>query len=128
MKTQLRTQRENIIFNLYQKDIFESVGQAFESSLEEDQLKIFSDVLKNIDQINDMIESQLFNYTLNRLSFVDRAIIRFATYEFMFTETPVQVVIDEAIEITKEYTNLDDEKQHKFTNKLLDNIAKSVRE
>lgn len=33
MKTQLRTQRENIIFNLYQKDIFESIGQTLNHHL-----------------------------------------------------------------------------------------------
>ena len=36
------------------------------------------------------------------------------------------VVINEAIEITKIYTDLDDENQHKFTNRLLDNISKNL--
>ncbi|HEY8405440.1 MAG TPA: transcription antitermination factor NusB, partial [Acholeplasma sp.] len=63
-------------------------------------------------------------YTLDRLNKVDKAIIRLATYQLMKKELPGEVVINEAIEITKDYTDLDDEKQHKFTNRLLDNIYK----
>lgn len=40
----------------------------------------------------------------------------------------MQVIINEAIELTKIYTNLDDEKQHKFNNKVIDQIAKAIKE
>ncbi len=129
MKNELRTQRETIIFNLYQRDIFESINQEFIPDIEDGEvLALFNSVLAVLDDVDDVISANLFNYTLNRLSFVDRAIIRFATYEIVHTETPTQVIVNEAIEITKEFANLDDEKQHKFNNKLLDNIAKSMRD
>jgi len=129
MKNELRKQRELIIFNLYQKDIFESIGQTFVSEIEDaDVLARFEDVNEHLDDIDDMISTNLYNYTLNRLSFVDRAIIRYATYELMFTELAKEIIVNEAIEITKEFANLDDEKQHKFNNKLLDNIAKTARD
>ena len=129
MKTEFRIQREQYIFNLYQKDIFESINQTFQSDIEDDILLArYIDVCEHLDEIDDVIESNLFNYSLRRLAFIDRAIIRYATYELLFTKTAIQVIVDEAIEITKEYTDLDDEKQHKFTNKLLDNIAHAVRD
>ena len=129
MKTEFRIQREQYIFNLYQKDIFESIDQTYQSNIEDAELLArYIDVCEHLDEIDDVIEANLFNYSLRRLAFIDRAIIRYATYELLFTKTAIQVIVDEAIEITKEYTDLDDEKQHKFTNKLLDNIAHAVRD
>ena len=73
-----------------------------------------------------MITSSLTNYTLERLAYMDRAIIRLATYEMAFTDTPKPVVINEAIQLTKSFCNLEDEKQSAFSNRLLDNIAKRL--
>ncbi len=129
MKNELRNQRKTIVFNLYQRDIFESIHQTFAPDIEdEEELTRFNEVVEHLDEIDDIISSNLFNYTLNRLSYVDRAIIRYATFELLHTETPTQIIVNEAIEITKAYANLDDGKQHKFNNKLLDNIAKSIRD
>lgn len=83
-----------------------------------------SNLLENLPIIDELITSNLTNYTINRLSYYDRAIIRYAIYEVKFLNVPKAIAINEAIEITKIYTDLDDEKQHKFTNRLLDNILK----
>ena len=79
-------------------------------------------VKHNLDRIDEAIVKCLKNYTIERLSYVDRAIIRLAVYEMLETKMPASIIIDEAIEITKEYSNLDDESQSKFTNRLLDDI------
>ncbi|QWB95544.1 transcription antitermination protein NusB [Mycoplasmatota bacterium] len=129
MKKETRKQRETIIFNLYQHEIYLAINKTYESLIEDDETyKIFEDILSHLSDLDDVIESQLFNYSLNRLSYVDRAIIRFATYELMYTKTPVEIILNEAVEITKEFTTLDDEKQRKFSNKLLDNIAHAIRD
>ena len=128
MKNEFRKQREHLIFNLYQKEIFDHINQTYDPSFEnEENEKLYLDILEHLDEIDDVIESQLFNYSLKRLAYVDRAIIRYATYEMMFTELAPEIILDEAIEITKEYTNMDDGKQHKFSNKVLDNIKKIVK-
>ncbi len=128
MKNEFRKQRERLIFNLYQKEIFDHINQTYDPSFEnEENEKLYLDILEHLDEIDDVIESQLFNYSLKRLAYVDRAIIRYATYEMMFTELAPEIILDEAIEITKEYTNMDDGKQHKFSNKVLDNIKKIVK-
>jgi N utilization substance protein B len=129
MKKETRKQRETIIFNLYQQEIYQAINKTYESLIEDDEtFKIFEDILSHLSDLDDVIESQLFNYSLKRLSYVDRAIIRFATYELMYTKTPVEIILNEAVEITKEFTTLDDEKQRKFSNKLLDNIAHAIRD
>ncbi|MDY0278401.1 MAG: transcription antitermination factor NusB, partial [Acholeplasma sp.] len=49
------------------------------------------------------------------------------TYELKYSDLDTRIIINEAVELTKKLSDLDDGKQHKFTNKLLDNIAKSLR-
>lgn len=83
-------------------------------------------VKHNLTKIDSVIVESLKNWTINRLSYVDRAIIRLAVYELLETNTPANIVIDEAIEITKEYSNLEDESQSKFTNRLLDDIKEKL--
>ena len=79
-----------------------------------------------MNKIDEVISKSLKNWTIERLSYVDRAIIRLAVYELLETKTPASIIINEAIEITKEYSNLDDEAQSKFTNRLLDEIKDSL--
>ena len=90
--------------------------------------KIVDGVCTNLNIVDDIISRSLVKYTIDRLSFVDRALIRVATYELKFMELDPKVAIDEAIEITKEYSSIDNDKQVKFNNKLLDNIAKVIYE
>jgi len=110
--------REDLVNSLYQYDLLKRI---------EEENEVLKDIILNLDEIDDIINDNLYNYHLSRLSFLDRAIIRVATYELRFTETPAAIIIDEAVNITKKYTDLDDEKQHKFNNKVLDNINKSLR-
>jgi N utilization substance protein B len=84
-------------------------------------------VKHNLDKIDKVIVESLKHWTINRLSYVDRAIIRLAVYELLETNTPVNIVIEEAIEITKEYSNLEDDSQSKFTNRLLDDIKEKIK-
>ena len=83
-------------------------------------------VIKDLEKIDNIISENLFNYTINRLNMVDKAIIRVATYELLRKELAKEVIINEAIELTKVYTNLDDDKAKAFNNKLLDNISKYI--
>lgn len=88
--------------------------------------KLASKCYFEIETIDEIITKSLVKYTLDRLSFVDRAIIRVATSEMLLGETPKNIIIDEALELTKELTNIQDDSQVKFNNRLLDNIAKVV--
>lgn len=83
-------------------------------------------IILNIEEIDTIIEKNLQKYTISRFNYVDRAIIRLAAYELKNKLAPSQVVINEAIELTKEYSNLDDDLQVKFNNKVLDNISKGL--
>lgn len=80
---------------------------------------ILPDKLKEIDPL---IQQHAENYALERLSAVDRNILRLALYELLSTEeTPPAVIIDEAISIAKKYGT---EQSGRFVNGVLDQIQK----
>jgi N utilization substance protein B len=83
-------------------------------------------VLVHLPEIDEIIRRSLINYSIDRLSYVDRAIIRLATFEMLFTDTPHNIVINEAIELTKEYSDIEDGSQVRFNNRLLDTIKESI--
>ncbi len=94
---------------------------------EEYAKKIIIGVIDHQEEIDFNISLSLKNYTLNRLSVVDRSLLEVGTYELLFTDTPKEIIINEIIEISKEYSELDDYKTSKFNNAVLDNIAKRIK-
>lgn len=82
-------------------------------------------ICSNLVKIDNTISSSLVNYRINRLSYVDRAIIRLATAE-MILGLPATVAINEALEIVKIYTDEGDGNNVRFVNKVLDNISKNI--
>lgn len=76
-------------------------------------------VLSNIEDIDKNITKYLENWSIDRLGLTDQAIIRIATYELLYTNTPDLVCINEAIELAKKYS---DDKVVKMINGVLDKI------
>lgn len=118
---------ENLMNLLYQYDFYNTKNFYEYELLDEDTKEVFNDILNQLESIDSLISSHLFNYTIDRLNKVDLSIIRIAVYELIKKEYEAVLVLNQAIEMTKEYSDLDDEKQHKFTNKLLDSIYKSLK-
>ncbi len=80
--------------------------------------------IKNKTEIDEIITKYVENWELTRLSIVDRNILRIGTFELLKTpDTPVNVIINEAIEIAKKYSTSD---SGGFVNGVLDKI-KGVR-
>lgn len=122
-----RQQRQDLMEALYQFDFYEQDKDKLKMILEfTDYQDRFFDIIDVFEDVNDIIESSLTNYTMRRLSMVDRAILRLATYEMKYEALPKEIAINEALELTKSFTNLDDNKQVKFNNKVLDSIAKKL--
>lgn len=84
--------------------------------------------IKNYETICNIISSNLVNWTIDRLSYLDRALIICAVSEMLQNVAPKQVVINEYLEITREYSMVIDEKQVKFNNRVLDSVAKIIYE
>ena len=64
----------------------------------------------------------LENWTMDRLNKVDQAILSIGIYELVYTKTPSVVSINEAIELSKKYSDLD---VTKMINGVLDSIYHS---
>ncbi|MET9363469.1 transcription antitermination factor NusB [Streptomyces sp. NPDC006632] len=62
----------------------------------------------HVDRIDDLISTYAVDWTLDRMPVVDRNILRLGTYELVWEdETPDAVVIDEAVQLAKEFSTDD---------------------
>jgi N utilization substance protein B len=78
--------------------------------------------MQHREEIDDVIAKNARNFEFNRLSAVDRNVLRIACHEILFrSDIPAPVAINEAIEIAKKYSTED---SGKFVNGVLDNIRK----
>ncbi|MDR2465338.1 MAG: transcription antitermination factor NusB [Streptococcaceae bacterium] len=94
------------------------------STIPEYLSKLVEGVLSNINEIDTEIKKYLSaKWTIERLSKVDKSILRLGVYELKFGDEEVagEVVIDEAVELSKKYS---DEKSAKFINGVLDTVFK----
>lgn len=76
-------------------------------------------VINDKEKIDKLANKYLENWDISRLGFTDQAILRIAIYEILNTDTPDITCIDEAIELSKEYS---DDKVCKMINGVLDKI------
>ena len=78
------------------------------------------------ERIDALLSRYTENWELKRMAAVDRNILRLSTFELLSDlETPVSVIIDEAIEIAKIYSTED---SGKFVNGILDKIKNERKE
>jgi N utilization substance protein B len=78
----------------------------------------------NADHIDQLIDYQAVNWRLDRLSNVDRNVLRLGVYELLNEpDTPPAVVIDEAIELGKRFSG---PSSGQFINGILDGIRKRL--
>lgn len=128
MKLNRTEAREKIMIILYQIDLYDKdkipydLESVFHENLEIDNKfvrDIVGGVLEHKDNIDKIIGKYLENWDLDRLGKTDRAILRLSTYEMLYYNTPKVVVINEAVELAKKYS---DEKIAKLINAVLDKI------
>ncbi|HKL47781.1 MAG TPA: transcription antitermination factor NusB [Candidatus Izemoplasmatales bacterium] len=96
------------------------------SLYEPEIIEEFKSFKKALEVIDDIIKANLVNWSIGRLNYVDLAIIRYAVYELQYLDLPKEIVMNEALELTKKFTNLDDDQARKFNNRLLQNIVDGI--
>jgi N utilization substance protein B len=77
---------------------------------------------QNLPQIDALIGRVAEHWTLARMATVDRNILRMAIFELMSEATPVGVVINEAVELAKQYST---EESGRFVNGMLGKIVRT---
>lgn len=80
--------------------------------------------IDNLQEVDQNIKDHLANWSFDRLNKVDLAILRMSTYSLLFQkDIHPSIVIDEAVDIAKEYGSDD---AYKFINAVLDSIRKDL--
>lgn len=114
-------QRRDAVFANYQRDV---TGRPLEDLLGEAR-SLTRELAEGVDthreELDDIIEAHAKGWTVDRIAPLDMNVLRVALYEMEFTETPVEVAIDEAIELAKEYCGAD---APKFVNGILGAVAR----
>lgn len=75
--------------------------------------------LRELPAVDDRIRTRAEHWRIERMAVVDRNILRLAVYEFLFTDTPHTVVINEALEIARRFSSYE---ATQFINGILDAI------
>jgi N utilization substance protein B len=82
--------------------------------------------LSHAEHIDALITKYAENWEIKRMTAVDRNIMRLAAFELVYEpETPISVIIDEAVEIAKTFST---EESGKFVNGILDKIKLERKE
>ncbi|EDO0757775.1 transcription antitermination factor NusB [Listeria monocytogenes] len=121
-----REAREKALQALFQIELNEmSLDQAIKNIMEDEKddymEKLVEGVMANKAEIDAIIEPNLDNWRMDRLSKVDLSLLRLSVYEIKYLDdVPNRVSLNESIEIAKIYS---DEKSSKFINGVLANIA-----
>lgn len=77
-------------------------------------------ILQDYEEINSTIMQHSKNWSIDRMSVVDRCILRLGCYEIQNSDTPRSAAINEAIELAKQYGSKD---SPSFINGILDQIS-----
>ncbi|MBU0278269.1 MULTISPECIES: transcription antitermination factor NusB [unclassified Gemella] len=76
-----------------------------------------AEIINKKESIDKIISENLKGWTIKRLSKMDRQILRIAIYEILYSDIPYKVSINEAVELSKKYSESDD--SYKFVNGVL---------
>ena len=112
-RTELRKKIMTILYqiNVYQKN---HVAYQVENMIKE-VCEIENEFVKDMvygvityqNEIDQIANKYLKNWTIDRLGNTDQAILRMGIYELKYTDTPPVVAINEAIELAKDYSDDD---------------------
>ena len=129
-----RTQaRECALQMLYQIDVTgvnveDTLKAYWESNPVPGEVSLFTErivkgTVENQKEIDTILVKYTENWELGRMAVVDRNILRFSTYELLYTDDiPPKVAINEAVNLAKKFSQIE---SGKFVNGVLDKICHS---
>ena len=103
-------------------ELLEDCKESFEMEYNSQSVKLANGVEEHEDELNAIIESYSPSRKLDRISYINLAIMKVAVYEMKYCPSvPDKVAINEAIEFAKEYT---DKADVRFINGVLNSYYK----
>ena len=85
--------------------------------------QLFENAAARASELDELIAAHAQNWRIDRLSAIDRAILRLAVAELRTMGTPARVVLNEALELAKTFSSED---AVPFINGVLDAVLKST--
>lgn len=122
--------REKIMTILYQMEIYKNSNIDYNiDDVIKENIEVDNEFVKEVvygvntyyDELNSEANKYLSSWTIDRLDKTGASILRMALYELKYTDTPKVVVINEAVELSKKYS---DDSVRKMINAVLDKIMK----
>ena len=118
--------REKLMISIYQsqllkKSLYETVEDNFETAadIEDYGKNLIKSVANEKERFIEYINAVLEDWTFDRLGYLEQSILLLACAEFDCKEISAQVIMDEAINLTKSYC---DDNSYKLINGVLDRL------
>lgn len=120
--------REKVMTILYQISLYKTNKIEYDiDAVIEENIEIQNEFVKEMvygvitykDSLDKIANDNLNNWTIDRLDGLGQEILRMGIYEMKYTDTPDLVVINEAIELAKKYS---DDSVRKMINAVLDKL------
>ncbi|MBZ7927822.1 transcription antitermination factor NusB [Campylobacter sp. LH-2024] len=125
--------RQSVISLLYALEINERNEHFINDYLDEKKIRndqkkftlnLYQGIIHNLYDIDEKLNIHLNENKIEKLGYIERAILRLGAYELLFTDTPSAIIINEAIELAKELAN---DSSPKFINGVLDSLIKAKK-
>ena len=130
MTTKRSELRKDIMIILYQIDIYMekkvpyNVDDVIKENIEVDN-EFVKDMVYGVvtykDKLDELANKYMGDWPIDRIDKTGASILRMALYELKYTDTPEIVVINEAVELAKKYS---DDSVRKIINAVLDKVIK----
>ena len=121
--------REIALQALFQEDLNprdsrDQLAPFVDARLQEAELREFATslvlgVLRNLDELDALLESKADNWSLSRMAATDRNVLRLGAFEIRYADTPDRVAINEAVELAKRFGS---KQSSQFVNGILDKL------
>jgi len=116
-------------WDISQQDFAKLEAKFWKGAKAADHTRIFANQLfegaaHGANELDEWMSKHAENWRPERISAIDRAILRLALHEMRATDTPPKVVINEAVELAKKFSS---EEAGSFVNGILDACHKSLK-
>jgi N utilization substance protein B len=131
--------RQSALQVLYQWDlrkipIEDAIGSFYDTLHTEDETagraqadpfmeELVRGAVARVEDLDRRITEKAANWRIERMPAVDRNLLRLAIYEMSFGSTPHPVVIDEALELARQFSG---DESVAFVNGILDSVRKDL--
>jgi transcription antitermination protein NusB len=107
------------------QDAFEAVAAHFElpAAARAFAAELVVGVRAHLAELDAHLAAHAHRWRLERMAAVDRNVLRLAAYEILHSDTPAEVVIDEAVELARRFGG---ERSPAFVNGVLDALAREL--